>query len=78
MPKASSMSVSALEAISRCGARRRTRTTLPATLGFAAVCGLGAACDAAVGPRALVLPTGLALLAPALRMASHRNGGQGS
>ena len=59
-------------------ARMRARTTWPAILGFAAGCGLGAACEAAVGLRARVLPTGLALVAVAPGLASHRNGGHGS
>jgi hypothetical protein len=36
------------------------------TVGFATGCGLGAACEAAVGLWSLALPTGLALLALAM------------
>jgi len=59
-------------------ARSRAKSTWPAILGFAAVCGLGAACEAATGLRALALPTGLALLALAMGLAAKRDGGQGS
>ena len=44
-------------------ARRRAKGTWPAIVGFTAGCGLGAACEAAIGLRSLALPTGLALLA---------------
>jgi uncharacterized membrane protein YoaK (UPF0700 family) len=44
-------------------ARGRAMRTLPAIAGFTVGCGLGAACEAAVGLWSLALPTGLALLA---------------
>ena len=44
-------------------ARSRAMHTWPAIVGFAVGCGLGAACEAAIGLRCLALPTGLALLA---------------
>src|ERR1700693_5962823 len=47
-------------------ARSRAKSTWPAIFGFAVGCGLGAACEAAVGLRSLALPTGLALLALAM------------
>jgi uncharacterized membrane protein YoaK (UPF0700 family) len=47
-------------------AGRRAKRTLPAILGFAVGCGLGAWSEAVVGLRALVLPVGLALLALAI------------
>jgi len=47
-------------------ARDRLRRTLPAIAGFLLGCVLGAWCEAAVGLRSLVLPTGLALVALAL------------
>jgi uncharacterized membrane protein YoaK (UPF0700 family) len=47
-------------------ARNRAVRTLPAIIGFAVGCALGAACEAAVGLWSLALPTGLALLALAL------------
>jgi uncharacterized membrane protein YoaK (UPF0700 family) len=63
-------------------ARERAAQTLPVIVGFAIGCGLGAACEMAIGLRALILPTGLALLAfaigfaadPAARRAPHRGG----
>jgi uncharacterized membrane protein YoaK (UPF0700 family) len=47
-------------------ARDRAVRTLPAIVGFAGGCALGAGCEAAVGMWSLALPTGLALLALAL------------
>jgi uncharacterized membrane protein YoaK (UPF0700 family) len=44
-------------------ARKRAARTLSPILGFAVGCGLGATFETAIGLRALVLPTGLALLA---------------
>jgi uncharacterized membrane protein YoaK (UPF0700 family) len=45
------------------GSRQRAKVTWPAVVGFAAGCGLGAACEAMFGLRSLAVPTGLALLA---------------
>ena len=59
-------------------ARSRAMHTWPAIVGFAVGCGLGAACEAAIGLRSLALPTGLALLAFAMGLAANRDGGQGS
>ncbi len=47
-------------------ARNRAVRTLPAIIGFAVGCALGAACEAAVGLWSLALPAGLALLALAM------------
>ena len=47
-------------------AKRRASHTLPAILGFACGCALGAALEAAVGLWSLVLPTSLAVFALAL------------
>jgi uncharacterized membrane protein YoaK (UPF0700 family) len=44
-------------------ARKRAARILPAILGFAVGCGLGAAYESAIGLRSLALPVGLALLA---------------
>jgi uncharacterized membrane protein YoaK (UPF0700 family) len=49
-------------------ARSRAMHTLPVIVGFAIGCGLGAACQAAAGLWSLALPTGLALLALAMRI----------
>jgi uncharacterized membrane protein YoaK (UPF0700 family) len=59
-------------------ARSRAVRTWPAILGFAVGCGLGAACEAAIGLRSLALPTGLALLALATVLAANLDGGHGS
>jgi uncharacterized membrane protein YoaK (UPF0700 family) len=59
-------------------ARRRAKSTWPAILGFAVGCGLGAACEAAIGLSSLALPAGLALLALAMGLAANLDGGQGS
>jgi uncharacterized membrane protein YoaK (UPF0700 family) len=47
----------------RSEARTRAMRSLPVIIGFAVGCGLGAACEAALGSWSLVLPVGLALLA---------------
>jgi uncharacterized membrane protein YoaK (UPF0700 family) len=47
-------------------ARSRAARTPPAIVGFAVGCGLGAACEAALGVRSLALPAGLALFAFAI------------
>jgi len=47
-------------------ARDRAARTLPAIVGFAVGCGVGAACEAALGNWSLALPAGLALLALAV------------
>ena len=52
-------------------ARRRANDTWPVIIGFTAGAGLGAACFAAVGPKALVLPAGLALLALVMSLAAR-------
>ena len=57
-------------------ARRRAQHTSPAVVGFTVGCGLGAACEAAVGLWSLALPAGLALLALALGVAATLHGGQ--
>jgi len=44
-------------------ARKRAARTLPAILGFAVGCGLGAVYETAIGLRSLALPVALALLA---------------
>jgi uncharacterized membrane protein YoaK (UPF0700 family) len=59
-------------------ARGRAKSTWPAILGFAVGCGLGAACKATIGLRALALPAGLALLALVMGLAADLDGGQGS
>jgi uncharacterized membrane protein YoaK (UPF0700 family) len=59
-------------------ARDRAMRTWPAIVGFAVGCGLGAACEAAIGLRSLALPTGLALLAVAMGLAANLEGGRGS
>ncbi len=58
-------------------ARSRAMRTWPAIVGFAVGCGLGAACEAAIGLRSLALPTGFALLALAMGTAAKRGSGQG-
>jgi uncharacterized membrane protein YoaK (UPF0700 family) len=50
-------------------ARNRAARTLPVILGFAVGCAIGAACEAAIGLRSLLLPAALALLALALGFA---------
>jgi|SRR5579862_1424315 uncharacterized membrane protein YoaK (UPF0700 family) len=54
-------------------ARKRAVRTLPAILGFAIGCGLGGACETAIGLRSLVLPTSLALIAFAVGFAVAPN-----
>ena len=55
-------------------ARSRAMHTLPVIVGFTIGCGLGAACEAAVGLWSLALPTGLALLALAIGFAVEPEG----
>jgi len=56
-------------------AHDRAMRTLPAIVGFAVGCGLGATCAAAIGLRSLALPAGLALLAVAMGMTADPKGG---
>jgi uncharacterized membrane protein YoaK (UPF0700 family) len=56
----------------------RAKHTWPAIVGFAVGCGLGAACEAAIGLGSLALPTGLALLTLAIGMAANIDAGPGS
>jgi uncharacterized membrane protein YoaK (UPF0700 family) len=53
-------------------ARSRAKHTWPAIVGFAIGCGLGAACEAAVGLWSLALPAGFALLALAMSFPAKR------
>jgi uncharacterized membrane protein YoaK (UPF0700 family) len=48
----------------------RAKHTAPAIVGFAVGCGLGAGCEITIGLWALALPTGLALLALVIALAS--------
>jgi uncharacterized membrane protein YoaK (UPF0700 family) len=57
-------------------ARDRAMRTWPTIVGFAIGCGLGAACEAAIGLMSLALPTGLALLAVAMGLAANLEGGR--
>jgi uncharacterized membrane protein YoaK (UPF0700 family) len=57
-------------------ARRRAKHTWPPIVGFTVGCGLGAACEAAVGLWSLALPAGLALLAVAMGFATKLDGGE--
>jgi uncharacterized membrane protein YoaK (UPF0700 family) len=57
-------------------AHNRAARTLPAIVGFAAGCGLGAACEASLGLWSLALPVGLALLALAMGFSVKRDGGR--
>lgn len=59
-------------------ARNRAARTLPAIVGFAAGCAIGAACEAALGLWSLALPAGLAILAFAMGFAAEPDGGRGS
>ena len=52
-------------------ARSRAARVLPAIVGFTVGCGLGAACEAALGTWSLALPVGLALLAFAVGLAAE-------
>jgi hypothetical protein len=56
-------------------ARNRAGRILPPIVGFTAGCGLGAACDAALGTWSLALPAGLALLAFAMGFAAETDDG---
>jgi uncharacterized membrane protein YoaK (UPF0700 family) len=56
--------------------RRRAKHTWPPIVGFTVGCGLGAACEAAVGLWSLALPAGLALLAVAMGFATKLDGGE--
>jgi uncharacterized membrane protein YoaK (UPF0700 family) len=56
-------------------ARSRAKHAWQAIVGFAVGCGLGAACEAAIGVWSLALPTGLALLALALGFSAKLDGG---
>ena len=57
-------------ATDRSEARKRVMRTLPVIVGFAVGCGLGVACEVALGLRSLVLPAGLALFACAIALAA--------
>jgi uncharacterized membrane protein YoaK (UPF0700 family) len=56
-------------------AHDRAMRTLPAIIGFAVGCALGAKCEAAIGLRSLALPAGLALVAVAMGMTADLEGG---
>jgi uncharacterized membrane protein YoaK (UPF0700 family) len=56
-------------------AHERAARTLPAIVGFAVGCGLGAACQASLGLWSLALPVGLALLALAMSCSAKLDGG---
>ena len=56
-------------------ARNRAARTLPVIVGFTIGCGLGAACEAALGSWSLALPAGLALLAFAMGFAAEPDDG---
>ena len=58
-------------AVAKAGSR--AARTLPVIAGFTLGCGLGAACEAALGLRALALPVGLALFAFAMAFAAQSN-----
>ena len=57
-------------------ARSRAKNTWPPIVGFTVGCGVGAACEAAVGLWSLALPAGLALLAVAMGFAVKLDGGE--
>jgi hypothetical protein len=48
----------------------------PLIVGFTVGCGIGAACESAVGLWSLALPTGLALVAFAMGFAAMLDGGE--
>jgi uncharacterized membrane protein YoaK (UPF0700 family) len=54
-------------------ARDRAKRTWPIIIGFLIGCALGGACQAALGLKAVMLPTSLALLAVGLSLAPRRN-----
>ena len=56
-------------------ARDRAMRTLPAIVGFAVGCGLGATCEAAIGLWSPALPAGLALVAVTMGMTTDLEGG---
>jgi uncharacterized membrane protein YoaK (UPF0700 family) len=56
-------------------ARNRAARILPPIVGFTTGCGLGAACEAALGSWSLALPAGLALLAFAMGFAAEADDG---
>jgi uncharacterized membrane protein YoaK (UPF0700 family) len=56
-------------------ARNRAAYILPAIVGFTVGCGLGAACEAALGTWSLALPAGLAMLAFAMGFAAEPDDG---
>jgi len=56
-------------------ARDRAMRTLPAIVGFAVGCGLGATCQAAIGLWSPALPAGLALVAVTMGMTTNLEGG---
>ena len=56
-------------------ARNRAARTLPVIVGFTVGCGLGAACEAALGTWSLALPAGLAMLAFAIGFAAEPDDG---
>src|SRR5882757_8913680 len=55
-------------------ARDRAMRTLPAIVGFAVGCGLGATCEAAIGLWSPALPAGLALVAVTMGMTTNLEG----
>ena len=56
-------------------AKARTARTLPVIVGFTVGCGLGAACEAALGTWSLALPAGVAMLAFAMGFAAEPEDG---
>jgi len=57
-------------------ARSRAKNTWPPIVGFTVGCGIGAACESAVGLWSLALPTGLALVAFTMGFAAMLDGGE--